>query len=47
MNVEFINPFLRKIGRYTRWIYVVAGVLLIAVGILVLTNNMNWFMGVF
>jgi cytochrome c-type biogenesis protein len=44
---DFVNPLLRKIGRYTRWIYVIAGVLLITVGILILTNKMNWIMGVF
>jgi cytochrome c-type biogenesis protein len=44
---DFINPLLRKINRYSRWIYVVAGLLLITAGILILTNNMNWFLGVF
>lgn len=44
---DFINPLLRKINKYSRWIYLVAGLLLIAVGILIVTNNMNWFLGVF
>jgi cytochrome c-type biogenesis protein len=44
---DFINPLLRKINRYSKWIYIIAGLLLITVGILVLTDNMNWFMGGF
>jgi len=44
---DFINPLLRKISRYSRYIYIVAGLMLIMVGILILTDNMNWFLGGF
>ncbi len=44
---DFINPLLKKISRYSRWIYVIAGLMLITVGILILTDNMDWFLGGF
>ncbi len=43
---DIIAPLLRKIGRYSNWIYIISGLLLITLGILILTNNMNWFLGV-
>jgi cytochrome c-type biogenesis protein len=44
---DFINPLLKKIGRYSSWIYIISGLLLITVGILILTNNLGWFLGAF
>lgn len=44
---DFITPLLRNINRYSSWIYVVSGLLLIAVGVLILTNKMIWFLGAF
>jgi cytochrome c-type biogenesis protein len=44
---DFITPLLRNINRYSSWIYIISGLLLIAVGILVLTNNMSWLLGTF
>ncbi len=41
---DFITPLLKRISRYSSWIYIVSGLLLIAIGILVLTNNMNWLL---
>ena len=38
----FISPLLKRIYRYSRWVYIAGGVLLIIVGILVITNNMAW-----
>ena len=38
-----ITPLLRRIKRYSRWIYIISGLLLIAMGILVLTNMLIWF----
>ena len=38
-----ITPLLKRIYRYSNWVYIISGVLLIAVGILVLTNNLTWF----
>ncbi len=40
---DSITPLLKRIHRYSTIVYIISGVLLIAVGILVLTNNMNWF----
>ena len=37
---DFIAPFLRNINRYSNWIYIISGLLLIAVGILILTNKL-------
>ena len=39
---DSILPLLRRIHRYTGLIHVVSGLLLIAVGILILTNQMVW-----
>lgn len=38
-----LAPFFRKINRYSVWIHLISGLLLIAVGILVLTNQILWF----
>jgi cytochrome c-type biogenesis protein len=35
------RPLLRRIHRYSTWSYIVSGLLLIAVGILILTNNLT------
>jgi len=40
---DSIRPLLRRIQRYSTWSYIVSGLLLIAVGILILTNTMVWF----
>ncbi len=39
----FLSPFLKKVNRYSVWIYLVSALLLILVGILVLTNQIFWF----
>ncbi len=39
----FLTPFLRKVSRYSAWIYLISGLLLIAVGVLVLLNQLLWF----
>lgn len=40
---DFITPFLKRIYHYSTAIYIFSGTLLITVGILILTNNLNWF----
>ena len=40
---DFITPLLKRIYRYSNWIYIISGLLLIAVGILILTNRLVWF----
>ncbi len=42
-----ITPLLRRIHRYSGIVYIVSGGLLIAVGILILTNNLTWFQAQF
>lgn len=37
-----IRPLLKRIQRYSRLIYIISGILLVAVGILILTNNLTW-----
>ncbi len=43
VTFDSIRPLLKRIHRYSTWIYIVSGLLLIAVGILILTNTMIWF----
>jgi len=38
-----ITPLLKRVHRYSTPVYIFSGALLIAVGILILTNNLNWF----
>ena len=40
---DSITPLLKRIYRYTTAIYIFGGVLLIAVGVLVLANKLVWF----
>jgi cytochrome c-type biogenesis protein len=40
---DSLLPWLKKIGRYSSYIYIFSGLLLIAVGILILINRLNWF----
>lgn len=42
---DAITPLLKRIYRYSNVIYIISGVLLIAVGILILTNRLVWFLG--
>ena len=43
---DFITPLLKSINRYSIWIYVTGGLLLILVGVLIMTNNLNWFLSI-
>jgi cytochrome c-type biogenesis protein len=40
---DFFRPLLRRLHRYSTWTYLFSGLLLIVVGILILTNTLNWF----
>jgi cytochrome c-type biogenesis protein len=42
---DSIRPFLRRIHRYSTWSYIISGLLLIAIGILILTGNLVWLQG--
>ncbi len=39
---DSISPVLRRIYRYSNLIYIISGLLLIAIGVLILTNNLSW-----
>jgi len=39
---DSLAPLLKRIYRYSNWLYIFGGLLLIAVGIAVLTNNLTW-----
>jgi len=40
---DYIVPLLRRFSRYSNWVYIGGGILLITAGILTLTGKMNWF----
>ncbi len=40
---DFFRPLLSRLHRYSTWSYLISGLLLIVVGILTLTNTLNWF----
>ncbi len=42
---DFFAPFLKNIRRFSTWIYVGSGLLLIAMGILVLTDHVGFLLG--
>ena len=42
---DTLLPVLKRIGRYSAWVSVVSGGLLIAMGVLVLTNRLAWLQG--
>jgi cytochrome c-type biogenesis protein len=42
---DSIRPLLRRIHRYSTWSYIISGLLLLAVGILILTGNLSWLQG--
>jgi cytochrome c-type biogenesis protein len=41
-TLDSAKPLLRRIYRYSGLIHIAGGILLIAVGILILTNNLDW-----
>ncbi|MBN1643917.1 MAG: sulfite exporter TauE/SafE family protein [Dehalococcoidales bacterium] len=41
----FITPVLKVINRYSIWVYFISGLLLLAVGILVLADKLAWLQG--
>ena len=40
---DFVTPLLKSINRYSSWIYIISGLLLITIGILILTDRLVWF----
>jgi cytochrome c-type biogenesis protein len=39
---DSIAPILKRIHRYSNLVYIISGLLLIAIGVLILTNNLTW-----
>ena len=42
-NRAMVDALLSRLRRYSTWSFLISGVLLITVGILTLTNTLNWF----
>ena len=40
---DYLLPLLRRIQRYSGIIHVISGILLVAIGILILTGQLDWF----
>ena len=40
---NFITPLLKRINRYSQWVYIISGLLLVGIGIAILTNKLVWF----
>ncbi len=43
VTLDSIRPLLKRIHRYSAAIHIISGILLIAVGVLILTNRLVWF----
>jgi len=43
--LDYLSPFLRKIARYSTAFYIVSGILLVAVGLLLVMEKLTWFLG--
>ena len=43
---DYLMPVVKRIQRYTSYIRIVSGLLLILIGILILTNQIDWFSSV-
>jgi len=39
---DTLVPLVKRLNRYTRWIYIISGVLLISLGIVILSGNIHW-----
>jgi cytochrome c-type biogenesis protein len=40
---DSLRPWLKRISRYSSWFYTISGLLLVAIGILILINKLSWF----
>jgi cytochrome c biogenesis protein CcdA len=40
---DSLLPFVKRINRYSTYIYIISGLLLVAMGFLILMNKLNWF----
>jgi cytochrome c-type biogenesis protein len=37
-----LSPLIKRLGRYSRWIYIASGILLLAIGILIVLGKLSW-----
>jgi cytochrome c-type biogenesis protein len=40
-----LSPLIKKLGRFSRCIYVISGILLVIIGILIVSGNLSWLYG--
>ncbi len=45
LMLDYLLPWIKRINRYSIYIYLFSGCLMIAIGILILTNKLSWFSG--
>jgi cytochrome c-type biogenesis protein len=45
LGLNYLAPILRKANRISSWFYIISSILLIAVGVLLVTNRTTWFLG--
>ena len=38
----FFTPLLKRLHRYSNYVYIISGIFLLVIGILILTNNLSW-----
>ena len=43
---DYVSPLLKAVNRYSRWVYMVSGILLMVVGVLILTGRLVWLSSV-
>jgi len=42
VSFSFFAPRFKRLQRYSHFIYIISGLLLVVIGILILTNNLSW-----
>jgi cytochrome c-type biogenesis protein len=43
LGLDYLSPWLKRMNRYSIYIYILSGLLLIALGGLLISNHLNWF----
>ena len=45
LGLDYLLPWLKRLGRFSFYIFLLSGLLLIAMGALIVTNRLTWFSG--